>query len=497
MRARILGEALAPTNRMSIPDRLVLDDMSPPPPTSRLGRYEITGRIATGGMATVYLARLEATGGFAREFALKVVHPHLAAESGFRQRFYQEARLASRVRHHNVVATIDAGEDKGYCYLVLELVEGATLRQLMLHRERSFAAIEAAHLVAEVARGLHALHTATDEQGKPLHIIHRDLSPHNVMLDQSGRAVLIDLGLAKADSNVNMTQVGVLCGKLPYMSPEQARLETLDARSDVFALGTVLYELCTSTVPFGDTHTTATLERLQRCDVNEITAGLQRMSVPQWLVQIIVGCLQADPADRFETALDLAEALTQELVLAGHSSAEIKARLSDIVREALPEIGAVTPLEPMAPALGSGGGGFRSLRWMGLGAVAALVAFGGLLAAAKLLPTLGTKASSDAVRFEAGSLAPDPTPSGTPSVIMGDDPAPPEASAEPPRSQLQPQVVDPLPVDASSGTAGTETGASVEETSTTGAEAPRRMIRRKGKPRDKGPTLRERNPYAQ
>ncbi|MCA9706272.1 MAG: serine/threonine protein kinase, partial [Myxococcales bacterium] len=273
----------------------MLDDMSPPPPTSRLGRYELTGRIATGGMATVYLARLEATGGFAREFALKVVHPHLAAEEGFRRRFHQEARLASRVRHPNVVATIDAGEDKGYCFLVLELIEGATLRQLVIHRERSFAAIEAAHMVAEVARGLHALHTATDERGQPLNIVHRDLSPHNVMLDQSGRAVLIDLGLAKTDTNPNMTQVGVMCGKLPYMSPEQARLESVDARSDVFALGTVLYELCTGTLPFGDTHTTATLERLQRCDAVQITEGLQRMSVPSWLVQIIVTCLRPEP----------------------------------------------------------------------------------------------------------------------------------------------------------------------------------------------------------
>jgi serine/threonine-protein kinase len=483
---------------MSIPDRPVLDDMSPPPPTSRLGRYEITGRIATGGMATVYLARLEATGGFAREFALKVVHPHLVAETGFRQRFHQEARLASRVRHQSVVATIDAGEDKGYCYLVLELIEGVTLRQLMAHRERSFAAIEAAHMVAEVARGLHALHTATDEQGRPLHIVHRDLSPHNVMLDQSGRAVLIDLGLAKTDTNPNMTQVGVLCGKLPYMSPEQARLEALDARSDVFALGTVIYELCTSTVPFGDTHTTATLERLQRCDPGEIAVGLQRMAVPQWLVQIVLTCLRPDPADRFATALDLAEALTQELGHTGHTAAEIKARLADVVREALPEIGAVTPLEPMAPALGATEG-LRSLRWMGVGALAALLGFGGLYAAAMLLPTIGTSAPSDAVLFEAGSIAPDPTPKAVAddeAMELAPDPTPvmePTPEPEPKIEPIPDEAMVPTPevaVDTD------ETGLDTETTGedTTGGESPRR-IRRKGKRRDKGATLRERNPY--
>ncbi|MCX4245833.1 serine/threonine-protein kinase [Paraliomyxa miuraensis] len=489
---------------MSIPDRLVLDDMSPPPPTSRLGRYEITGRIATGGMATVYLARLEATGGFAREFALKVVHPHLVSETGFRQRFHQEARLASRVRHPNVVATIDAGEDKGYCYLVLELVEGATLRQLMAQRNQPFAAIEAAHLVAEVARGLHALHTATDEQGRPLNVVHRDLSPHNVMLDQSGRAVLIDLGLAKADSNVNLTQVGVLCGKLPYMSPEQARLETLDARSDVFALGTVLYELCTSKVPFGDTHTTATLERLQRCDAAEIEAGLREVAVPSWIVDIVLGCLRADPADRYATALDVADALTQELACCGHSSAEIKARLADIVRVALPEIGTVTPLEPMAPALTSRGG--RSMRWMALGAAAALVVFGGLYGTVRLLPTMGTKAPNDAMRFEAGSIVSDPPSSG----LMAEEPASPQAdpprldpaSVGPPSSALPSPSAEPGTIETNGSSepmaetdgVGAETGAGGE---TSGGEIPRRMIRRKVKRRDTEPTLRERNPYAQ
>jgi eukaryotic-like serine/threonine-protein kinase len=479
---------------MPIPERLVLDDVSPPPPTTRLGRYEITGRIATGGMATVYLGRLEGTGGFAREFALKVVHPHLVAEAGFRQRFHQEARLASRVRHHNVVATVDAGEDKGYCYLVLELIEGVTLRQLMAHRERPFAAIEAAHMVAEVARGLHALHTAVDEQGRPLNIVHRDLSPHNVMLDQTGRAVLIDLGLAKTDQNPNMTQVGVMCGKLPYMSPEQARLEPLDARSDVFALGTVLHELCTGTVPFGDSHTTATLERLQRCDAAEITAGLRRAAVPSWLEQIILSCLRASPDDRFPSAIDLAEALTQELVHAGHSTAEIKARLADVVCGALPAIGTVTPIEPLSPALGSHTG-LRSLRWMGVGALTALLAFGGLWAAATLLPTIGTSTPNEAVHFEA-SMVPEPSQPGVDDAAAPavPPPAPAPAFASPPGPRLEPATAPELAPDTDG--ASIDAGPSGDET--TGGETPRRIIRRKIKQRDeKGPTLRERNPYAQ
>lgn len=470
---------------MSIPDRPVFDDRSVPLTTRRLGRYEITGRIAVGGMATVYLARLEATGGFAREFALKVVHPHLATEEGFRRRFHRESRLASRVRHENVVATIDAGEDKGYCFLVLELIEGTTLRQLMVHRDRPFAAIEAAFIIAEVARGLYALHTATDGEGRPLEILHRDLSPHNVMLDQSGRAVLIDLGLAKADTNTNMTQVGVMCGKLPYMSPEQARLETLDARSDVFALGTVLYELCTSTLPFGESHTTTTLERLQRCDAGEIMAGLNEMSVPRWLSEIILGCLRPDPDDRFATALDLADALTQELVRSGHSAAELKARLADIVREAMPAVGMVTPVEVTAPVYTEASRG-RSLRWMGLGALVAVVAFGGLYAATNLLPTRGTKSDEDRTGFEAPLVAPERNEGAAAAEPETPGPEVVEPAVTPRPVPLEPEL--PAETEGMLSESGTE-GA------TTGGETPRR-IRRKPRPKKDGPKLREDNPYA-
>src|SRR5688572_17638450 len=183
MPADVPPDALGPAS--SIPDAR-RDTGSPSGAATRslgkrrkLGRYEIVGRIATGGMATVYLARLRGSGGFSREFALKVVHPHLADEPGFSQRFMREARLASRVRHHNIVATIDAGEAIGYSYLALELVDGLTLRQLTLYRDHAFGAVEAAQVVADAARGLHALHTATDEHGAALHVVHRDLSPQN------------------------------------------------------------------------------------------------------------------------------------------------------------------------------------------------------------------------------------------------------------------------------------------------------------------------------
>ena len=361
---------------------------------TRLGRYEILGRIATGGMATVYLARLEAAGGFSREFALKVIHPHLADQSGFQERFLEEARLASRVRHPNAVTTIDAGEDKGYSFLVLELIDGVNLRQLMLHRDRPLPAGQAAWVVMQVARGLHALHTATDEDGEPLGIIHRDLSPHNVMLDREGRAILIDLGLAKAEHRAALTQVAVLAAKLPYMSPEQARFEPLDVRSDVFALGTVLFELVSGVLPFGETHSAETLQRLQTCDTTALDEVLRQHDVPQWLIEVLLVCLRAEPDDRFASAEELADAIAQELGGLSIDEAGIKRRIAATVLEAMPHIAAIDQAAPLAPRI-------RPARarpaWRSAAALAALGAVLVALGLAGLRLIGGSRAGADEV----------------------------------------------------------------------------------------------------
>jgi serine/threonine protein kinase len=345
-------------------------------PISRIGRYEILGTLARGGMATVYLARLAAAGGFSREFALKVIHPHLAAEKGFRERLLEEARLASRVHHPNAVTTIDAGEDQGYAYLVLELIDGVNLRQLMLHRSRPFSAEIAAAIVAAVSRGLHALHIATNEDGTPLGMVHRDLSPHNVMIDRDGRAILIDLGLAKAEGREDLTQVGVLAGKIPYMSPEQARMETLDARSDVFAMGIVLYQLATGEMPFGDSASLPTLERLQRCELDRVHEGIEKYAVPKWLAEVVLKCLEADPAQRIQTADELADVLEQELQHAGKDETTIRRTLASLVEDASAELQPAphedVPLAPIVPIPRSQRFAFAT-RWALVGGVAATI----------------------------------------------------------------------------------------------------------------------------
>src|SRR5690606_20543352 len=135
------------------------------------------------------------------------------------------------------------------------------------------------------------------------------LSPHNLMLDATGRTVLIDLGLAKARGQLGHTQTGVLCGKLPYMSPEQSRMEPLDARSDVFSLGSVLFELAAGEAPFGDDHTPGTLEALRTCDTARLAEKLGDAHVPSWLTQVVLTCLRRDPGDRYASAAALADAL--------------------------------------------------------------------------------------------------------------------------------------------------------------------------------------------
>jgi len=316
----------------------------PTPAITTLGRYEILGRIAAGGMATVYLGRLGGAGGFAREFAIKVIHPHLSDNEDFRARFLEEARLASRVRHPNAVRTIDACEAAGYRFLVLELIDGVNLRQLMLRRNRPLSPLQAAATVAQVARGLHALHSARDERGRPLAMVHRDISPHNVMIDREGRAIVIDLGLAKAEER-DFTQVGTLCGKLPYMSPEQARMAPLGPGSDIFSLGTVLFELCTGTLPFGEEHDLATLTALQKCDTAAVARQLARFDIPEWLVEVILVCLQPQPDARFASAEAVCEALMEELHRQGYDETRIRSSLASLVADAMPEIGTTEALD--------------------------------------------------------------------------------------------------------------------------------------------------------
>jgi serine/threonine-protein kinase len=431
--------------------------------TFRLGRYLITGRIASGGMATVYRARLDGEGGFAREFAIKVIHAHLAAAEGFKDRFLDEARVASRVNHPNVVATIDSDQDHGYHYLVLELVDGVTLRQLQvndLHRSATTEGArlnpsEAARVVCDAARGLHAVHTVADEHGESLDVIHRDLSPHNLMLDATGRTVLIDLGLAKARGQLGHTQTGVLCGKLPYMSPEQSRIAPLDARSDVFSLGSVLFELAVGVPPFGDDHTPGTLDKLRKSDPDRLARILVEADIPRWLTQVILGCLRREPGDRYPTAAALADALDEGMRRAGVIQSTVREALARRATAVSEQLGPLHPADPLPPLISSDPtGSHRTLaqaggpawglpgwvRGLGLAAAGAMVVLLVLFAIESLDRRSAQAADSNWIPSLATDLnlqAPAPTPTPTTANTQGEPPdAPGPAIKEKPIAQV-------------------------------------------------------------
>jgi serine/threonine-protein kinase len=209
-----------------------------------LGRYQVLCPIGAGGMAEVYAARVLGVESFAKLVALKVMLPHLSRDPKFVRMFVEEARLAGNIESAHVVATLDLGRDEHEgLYQVMELVLGASLRQLLDASESPLPRLAALNILAELARGLADAHAARGDGGAPLGLVHRDVSPHNVLVGVDGRTRLSDFGVARAAASAAATESGELKGKLAYSAPEQLRGEVADARSDVFALGVVCWEV--------------------------------------------------------------------------------------------------------------------------------------------------------------------------------------------------------------------------------------------------------------
>ena len=232
------------------------------------GRYTLLECVGGGGMAQVYRAALTGEGGFEKELAVKVVRPELATEPQFVEMFLDEARLSARLSHANLVHTFDFGQVDGTWFLAMEFVRGPTLAKLLrICRTRGvrLGAARAVHVAGEVARGLGFAHRLCDEAGAPLGLVHRDVSPQNVLLSREGEVKLADFGIAKAAWRSTVTKTGHVRGKIAYMAPEQARGETLDARTDVFALGVVLWESITGQALFdGSSDGAVLLQVMQR-----------------------------------------------------------------------------------------------------------------------------------------------------------------------------------------------------------------------------------------
>ncbi len=280
----------------------------------RLDRFELVAELAQGGMATVYLARFVGVAGFKRFVAIKRLHPHLAKEQDFIQMFLDEARLASRLHHPNVVPILEIGMQGEQYYLVMEYIEGDTVAHLMARAanvNRKIPVPVVVRVMLDTLTGLHAAHELADDDGVPLEIVHRDVSPQNILVGVDGVARITDFGVAKAQARLaNATQGGQLKGKLAYMSPEQVRGNmTVDRRADVFAAGIVLWELFTGQRLFKAEGEAETLFKVVAADVPPIRNF--EPSVPPEVEVVVRRALAGHPQDRFDSAADFAEALEQ------------------------------------------------------------------------------------------------------------------------------------------------------------------------------------------
>ncbi|MDP3278250.1 MAG: serine/threonine-protein kinase [Deltaproteobacteria bacterium] len=277
--------------------------MSSVQPGQQLGAYEIVAALRGGGMASLYLGRRVGPEGFSRLVAIKVVHDHLASDRAFVEMFLDEARLSSRIVHPNVVRVEELGEHDGCFFLAMEFVHGATLSALMSALSRASRTLPPAIACAIAMRtldGLHAAHEVTDDQGVSLEVIHRDVSPQNILLSDAGHVKLIDFGVAKARGRKQASEAGALKGKLGYMSPEQAWGRSIDRRADLYALGVVLWEMLTRERLLTGDSEIAVLEAARAPQVQP--PHVVDPTIPEAISTAVMTALAPDPADRFQTA---------------------------------------------------------------------------------------------------------------------------------------------------------------------------------------------------
>ena len=285
---------------------------------TRLGRYELLLPIAKGGMARVWAARQHGQRGFTKLVAIKTILPHLAREGEFERMFLDEARIASLVHHPNVCEIYELGDDGGVLYLAMEWVSGDSL----MHVLRGAGRVEAidlriaARIIADAAGGLHAAHELTDDDNNPMNVVHRDVSPHNILISSDGHIKVADFGVAKALGQMHSATIaGQIKGKIAYMAPEQITSTKFDRRADVFALGCILYEVTTGLQPFLGDSDPQVMHAIMKGDF--VTPGKLMVGYPHDLERIIQKALSQDPKDRFATAEQMKLELEQWLSASG------------------------------------------------------------------------------------------------------------------------------------------------------------------------------------
>jgi eukaryotic-like serine/threonine-protein kinase len=284
------------------------------------GRYELLRQLGTGGMAEVFLARQSGVGGFRKHVVVKRVLPHLSADDAFVRMLLQEARLAARISHPNVVQIFDVGQVGGTHFIAMEYVKGWDLNaiiRLCTRLDAPFPAELALRVISDVCAGLHAAHTSTDEEGKPQPIIHRDVSPHNVLVSGTGHVKLTDFGIARALDGNPRTPTATMKGKLSFMAPEQvsADKKAIDVRADIFPVGVMLYQCLTLEQPFRRDTDFNTFRAILHDPVPRISE--RRPELPPRLQAVLDRALARAPAERYGSAAELQQDLEKLLTELG------------------------------------------------------------------------------------------------------------------------------------------------------------------------------------
>jgi serine/threonine-protein kinase len=275
-------------------------------------RYRVVEKLESGGMAEVFRAESEGLQGFRKQVAIKRVLPHLSSKKKFISMFLDEARLSAQLSHSNCVQVFDIGVGDSAFFIVMEFVDGANLKAIVEHLKKSgrdFPVEAAVYISLELCKGLAYAHELTDNSGMALNIVHRDMSPPNVLITKNGEVKIVDFGLAKANSQLEKSEPGIIKGKFSYLSPEAAMGQEVDARTDIFAVGIILWELLAAQRLFlGDTDF-QTVKKVQAATVPSISSINRK--VPQELERIIAKALARDPAQRYGTARSLGVELSK------------------------------------------------------------------------------------------------------------------------------------------------------------------------------------------
>ena len=319
---------------------------------TKVGRYSLLTRLASGGMANVWLARVDGVGGFQKTVVVKTILPHLAGDPDFVRMFIDEALVASRIQHPNVVNIFDLGESGGSHFIAMEYIPGRTLRHLQRELKRTRRVPPPwllLRVMASACDALHYAHSMVDDDGAPMHIVHRDVSPENIMVSFTGDTKVLDFGIAKASNAVSKTQAGVLKGKHAYMAPEQIEgaMDGMspDPRMDVYSAGVVLYELISGRRPFRAPNEIALLRLI--LDTEAAPPHTFCAWVPEPLSDLVMKAMARDPDKRFQSAMDLRDAIesyfqsTGSFPTRGHVANYLHGLFGDVAME--PPVSHPTP----------------------------------------------------------------------------------------------------------------------------------------------------------